>query len=1351
MSWRSGYVADGRGGFRRNRPSVNEDGGGGGGEDAMEESGEVHEVGSKNNNNNNNITMGNNNNNNNNNGGNQHKSTAPPYNQSSPPHHQQQYGHHSSSSSSSNVTSKRNDEEKSDYNNNRRNSANQFPDLPMSSPQPPLARHHNNSNDFRGGGGRGYRGGRGGGRFGGGGRGGGRHRNHSFSSGSGGRGNDGSSHYNGRDFRNEPHQLPPPPPPPGSRESSNGDAPSSSGGSSLTDRDGHNPSKNRGISRESSWSSDGRGGFRRGSSIINNNNNNNRPPPPNEDNGPPPRLQRDSSFGGGSGGPPPSSSNHRNDHRDGGTGGREPPFRDGGGASRDGHGYNRDGHPHPHAHPKMKGSPVLSFGNHKRDTSFGRGGSGGGGGGDLPPPPPLYLGTEGGSNRDQTSLRGSEDLALSGSTKSVDRIRPPVDRKRDLSISTSNSSYQGRAPRRESSFGQGGGLHTGPHTGGPPPSRGLLPRDSGGRDPGTGTIHSQGKHEKSKIYIGSGQGSQSLFSPSTQAGGAAAAPSRPTDPRRRNSTSSITTTTQGGISTVASDEGSISSSINNRNIDCGPSNTNNDAVPPPGIPPIPNSPYRVLPPGAPPSPSPNPPRRLSSYSSLADSAGRPGSSNNLRPPVGGLRRASSDAGFRKDRTDYHSTASNQSSKPWLERSGSFSVGNKNNNNIKKLIPNHDSHRPSSHQNSNQPNLARNADPRFNRTDNSSTNNTGSAHRGDSNNISESSGPEPEGLKQSHPVDPFGRSRDWNQKPRPARRPSFGDGSRISPTKTKLVKSFLSTHQSPQSKEKILFSAPKLSMPATSITNTSSSDCVSTSVIDPSTAESAKNIESKAEPLPPLLVSSLGNADVVKRAETVVLNLHEVMSIASSGSEMNGTAKKLPSKTDIMAAVQEIEKLTRKTKSEIDVTEEATKKAMYEEEARRAQEATKVEEEKKRKQLEAEKQKEERRKEEEHSKSLADKETQDQIKIRFQEELEKREADLKDNVTKAKEGRKLQFDQELQTKIAEACTGLDKSIAKSRREMEKSKTAAQKISKKLATAEKSYKAIVETEKKKKQKRKKPMKRDCIPLDDIVNSITMENKRKVKEAHMLAFSFADPHLGLDPYEFNNPLQAASFEERDPKYQKTFEEWSIMAKQVTGLSTRLYSEPSETPYYEQNERNHASVGPLVKEYVRDKQIRLNKHWAMLAEEYEVRKRLYDKHQRKLAKKATRVSITSRKSILGNKESKEKPDDKGIKTIEVSGRSSNNPYRRARRGNEVRSEYEQEQIIAEIAAREAMEKRITHGGSKLPRQIVPLERVSTFVVVRISLLECKRTKIALTHYTFLFVVGVDRNVYKHLRIAKN
>jgi hypothetical protein len=209
-------------------------------------------------------------------------------------------------------------------------------------------------------------------------------------------------------------------------------------------------------------------------------------------------------------------------------------------------------------------------------------------------------------------------------------------------------------------------------------------------------------------------------------------------------------------------------------------------------------------------------------------------------------------------------------------------------------------------------------------------------------------------------------------------------------------------------------------------------------------------------------------------------------------------------------------------------------------------------------------------------------------------------------------------------------------------------------------------------------------------------------------MFGFSMADASLNLDRVlQEDKEAEARLKETTDPKYNKTFEEWSVMASQVTGISDALYTEPSESPYFEHNEKTHALIGPLVKEYVRDKKRRLTEHWTMLAEEYEVRKRLYQKQQRKLTKKARgSITVTSRPSIIGNKEKKKPKEDK---PQESAARPSNNPYRRARRGNEVRSEYEQEQIIAEIAAKEAMEKRITHGVSRIPRQICPLEMVTT------------------------------------------
>jgi hypothetical protein len=131
-------------------------------------------------------------------------------------------------------------------------------------------------------------------------------------------------------------------------------------------------------------------------------------------------------------------------------------------------------------------------------------------------------------------------------------------------------------------------------------------------------------------------------------------------------------------------------------------------------------------------------------------------------------------------------------------------------------------------------------------------------------------------------------------------------------------------------------------------------------------------------------------------------------------------------------------------------------------------------------------------------------------------------------------------------------------------------------------------------------------------------------------------------------------------------------------------------------------------------------------LAEEYEYRRTLYDKqlHSGIQAKDKPRksMSVPVRHSILQG--------GKPTQPILESGASrvSTNPYRRARRGNEVRSEYEQEQIIAEIAAKEALEKRITFGGTDLPRQIGSLEReltgqfTNTFRGQRVDLIKQER-----------------------------
>jgi hypothetical protein len=340
------------------------------------------------------------------------------------------------------------------------------------------------------------------------------------------------------------------------------------------------------------------------------------------------------------------------------------------------------------------------------------------------------------------------------------------------------------------------------------------------------------------------------------------------------------------------------------------------------------------------------------------------------------------------------------------------------------------------------------------------------------------------------------------------------------------------------------------------------------------------------------------------------------------------------------------------------------------------------------------------------KEKTDQEAEEHFKIRYEAERKHLEESFGGQLRKAKEEEKARCDDALELRVSEMNVNFDESVAKARRHFNKSKTSAQKVSKKLAAAEIVYKTIVEKEENSKKKKRSSQK-GFVPVETVVETITADNQRKAKEAHMLGFSISDPGQNLNYLQQgSNEVENQLKETTDPRYNKTFEEWSVMAMQVNGISDALYSEPSESPYYEQNERNHACVGPLVKEYMRDKKRRLTEHWTVLAEEYEVRKRLYEKQQRRPAKKARgSFRVTSRPSIISsNKEKKERIEEK---PQEPASRSSNNPYRRARRGNEVRSEYEQEQIIAEIAAKEAMEKRISHGGSRIPRQICPLERV--------------------------------------------
>ena len=464
-------------------------------------------------------------------------------------------------------------------------------------------------------------------------------------------------------------------------------------------------------------------------------------------------------------------------------------------------------------------------------------------------------------------------------------------------------------------------------------------------------------------------------------------------------------------------------------------------------------------------------------------------------------------------------------------------------------------------------------------------------------------------------------------------------------------------------------------------------------VPPSTVEPAEK---------PLLTSSLGAGEIVERAETAVVHLSKVLMDASIRSDSG--LSQLPAKQQIMAAVTQIETQIKLAQSKFDTAQEEHKQGIHEE-ARQEERLRKQLEERdaQLKLEEAERRLEEERLELE-LKTQGLVRIMDEHKEEFDCARQEFEHSTREMIQDSKKTLRQEYD--LAAHISRAEQDFEKDITKARNSMEKAKSASLKVEAKLATALAQYEALLAASQTRAESddMNRTSKRGSEMLS-LAESITAENLRKAQQSQVLAFAMSSE---------NDEAFDTGSGPKDPTYGKSFEEWSVLTKQVTGLGDALFSDPSETPYFQKNERTHSLLAPSVKEYIRHNQKRLVEEWTLLAEEYEVRKRLYEKQQRKLAKKARSGSVSvSRRSIMaGDSESLPTGVAQGIdrsNILESGSRSSSNPYRRARRGNEVRSEYEQEQIIAEIAAKEAMEKRITHGGCKVPHQLSCLERVSS------------------------------------------
>ena len=250
----------------------------------------------------------------------------------------------------------------------------------------------------------------------------------------------------------------------------------------------------------------------------------------------------------------------------------------------------------------------------------------------------------------------------------------------------------------------------------------------------------------------------------------------------------------------------------------------------------------------------------------------------------------------------------------------------------------------------------------------------------------------------------------------------------------------------------------------------------------------------------------------------------------------------------------------------------------------------------------------------------------------------------------------------------------------------------------------------------------VKDDPVEMNDFVTTILNQNRVIAQNAHQDVISALKPHAEQSCYS-EPPLLPEDPSDEEVKYFNLY--WSQKASEVTGLGDALYVEPSSTPLYKNLKLVHQDMHLVLREYIRDGRLKLFRQWTELAQEYAIRQQIYTQecgHELKDIHSADMFggsfSILGQRRGAGGAEASPQPST-NVQDV-GKNRGTNNPYRRARRsatgfdsgiggGDIVRSDYEQEQIIAQLTAQALMEKRIKEGRSDLPRQICDLEKIYT------------------------------------------
>jgi len=511
-------------------------------------------------------------------------------------------------------------------------------------------------------------------------------------------------------------------------------------------------------------------------------------------------------------------------------------------------------------------------------------------------------------------------------------------------------------------------------------------------------------------------------------------------------------------------------------------------------------------------------------------------------------------------------------------------------------------------------------------------------------------------------DPFGRTRDW----------SAGRSPQSSPVNRKKMASIA------------------LGEDATAPESIKSDGLAFGSAETGGSPRSHAAVEKEAPPPSPLRTNALGDQSM-QRAEHAIKMIHDNAIDSSLKQPNNGQPSELPTKQVLFKAMALLDQRLKQTQDllakksehlEIESKREADEKKMAEEEAIA---------EAKQKEFDRLARIRDREEAEKRTRELELSELKEAGRIKLGEKRDNEMETLQAEIVTKRNAVIESMSNEVDLQLVAASKSFDKDLEVSRKSLDRLRQAASKTEAKLAGFESEMKGKL-------AKAKESSNVKAVEVSDVVQRVLEDNRRKAAEAHVTCFATSEERIGPDA--------RSDLESRlDPKEGKTNAEWSELTQQVTGLGDSLYSQPSDAPYFKFNEELHKEMGPLVTEYVRSGKEQMEKEWIELAEEYEYRANVFQKKWKKRSSQSRSRSSRPPISTLV-------PRQAVVPMLESGGgrpptqTSSSNPYRRARRGNEVRTEYEQEQIMAEIAEKEAMEKKIVFGGSALPRQEGYLEK---------------------------------------------